>query len=152
MQAFGGLDAQLVVAGSGPEEQALRSQAPSGVRFIGHVQRDALIDVYAGADVLVLPSRKEPWGMTLNEGAAAGLALVASDAAGATEELVEHGRNGFRVPAGNVDALRRALRALADDPSLRAKMAGRSLEIASAYTPERWATIIAGTVTRLVDR
>jgi glycosyltransferase involved in cell wall biosynthesis len=152
LQAFSGLEADLVVAGIGPEERLLRSLAPPGVRFIGHVQRDALIDVYAGADVLVLPSRREPWGMTLNEGAAAGLALIASDAAGATDALIDDGANGFRVPAGDVAALHLALRTLADDPILREQMAARSFEIASAYTPERWASTIASTLTGLVGR
>jgi glycosyltransferase involved in cell wall biosynthesis len=152
LRALEGVDAELVVAGTGPEEARLRSLAPAGVRFLGHVDRDALVDVYAQADALVLPSRSEPWGMTLNEGAAAGLPLVASDAAGATAALVEEGANGFRVPAGDVGALREALRTLAEDPDLRARMGARSRELAERHSPERWAAAVAEAVTTLRRR
>ena len=87
---------QLVLAGSGPLEP---SCATRGRRVVGQLRRDELVPWYAAADVLVLPSRSEPWGMTLNEGAAAGLPLVATDAVGAAHDLIEPGVNGFRVPA-----------------------------------------------------
>lgn len=144
LAAVAGLDADLVVAGSGPEEARLRAAAGEGVRFLGHVDRDELPRLYREADALVAPSRSEPWGMALNEAAAAGLPLVASDAVGAAEELVEDGANGYRVPAGDVAALRCALERLAADPALRARMGERSRELAAALTPERWAEAVAG--------
>ena len=151
LRSVAGLDVEMIVAGSGPEEESLRALAP-GVRFLGHVDRDALVDVYADADVLVLPSWSEPWGMALNEGAAAGLPLVASEAAGATTSLIVDGENGFRFPAGDVEALRGALTTLAADPELRARMGARSRELSAAYTPARWAAAVAEGVTTLARR
>ena len=58
------------------------ARRPTARAFVGQLTRDELVPWYAAADVLVLPSRSEPWGMTLNEGAAAGLPLVATDAVG----------------------------------------------------------------------
>ena len=65
------------------KRNALRAIAPANVRFLGYVDRDDLPEWYATADVVVLPSLSEPWGMPLNEAAAAGRALVSTDAAGA---------------------------------------------------------------------
>lgn len=139
LRAAHGLDATVVLAGSGPEEDALRAIAPEGTRFLGHVDRDDLPAWYATADLLVLPSLTEPWGMTLNEGAAAGLPLVATAAAGAAHELIEDGANGFRVPAGDVDALRGALERLVEDATFRRAAGERSRTIAARFTPEAWA-------------
>ena len=146
LRAARGLDATVVLAGTGPEEHALRAIAPEGTRFLGHVDRDDLPGWYASTDVLVLPSRSEPWGMPLNEGAAAGLPLVATDAAGAAHELIEDGVNGFRVPAGDVAALHDALKRLVDDAGFRRAAGARSREIAARFTPDVWADAVASTL------
>jgi glycosyltransferase involved in cell wall biosynthesis len=88
--------------------------------------------------------------MPLNEAGLAGLPLVATDAVGGAYELIEDGINGFRVPAGDVDALRAALRTLVDDPGFRTAAGARSRELASALTPERWAAAVAGLARNLV--
>jgi glycosyltransferase involved in cell wall biosynthesis len=145
LAAARGLDADVVVAGSGPEEASLRAAAPGNVRFVGNVDRDELPAWYAAADVLCLPSRSEPWGMPLNEGAAAGLPLVATEAAGAAWDLIEEGQNGFRVAAGDPDALRRALGSLLADAAFRRAAGARSRELAARFTAEAWAEAVAET-------
>jgi glycosyltransferase involved in cell wall biosynthesis len=147
MSAFAGTDGELVIAGAGPEEERLRGLAPARTRFLGNVERDALPAWYAAADVLVLPSLSEPWGMPLNEAAAAGLPLVATYAVGATRELIEDGGNGFVVPAGDVDALRAALARISTDAAFREAAGARSRRISAAMTPAHW----ADAVVELVD-
>jgi glycosyltransferase involved in cell wall biosynthesis len=142
MAAMRDVEADLVVIGAGELEDALRAQAPSNVRFIGALDRDELPPWYAVSDVFVLPSRSEQWGMVLNEAAAAGLPIVSTDAAGAAWELVRDGENGFRVPAGDVDALAGALRRLVADPAFREQARDRSLELAAEHTPEAWAEAV----------
>jgi glycosyltransferase involved in cell wall biosynthesis len=149
VRAFGGVDGELLVVGSGSEEARLRTLAPANVYFVGARSREEVADVYAGADVFVLPSLSEPWGMVLNEAAAAGLALVATDAVGAAHELVEERRNGFVVPAGDADALHAAMQTLAANPALRRRFGERSREIAARFTPEAWAAVVTGLCTRL---
>lgn len=146
-----GLDATVVLAGTGPEEQALRAIAPEGTRFLGHVDRDDLPAWYAAADVLVLPSLSEPWGMSLNEGAAAGIPLISTDAAGAAHELIEDGVNGFRVPAGDVGALHDALSRLVADEGFRRSAGERSRALAARFTPEAWADAVARALDRARD-
>jgi glycosyltransferase involved in cell wall biosynthesis len=152
LDAARGLDADVVVAGSGPEEARLRAGASGNVRFAGQVDRDDLPAWYAAADVLCLPSRSEPWGMTLNEGAAAGLPLVATEAAGGAWDLVEDGRNGFRVPAGDPDALRGALERLVADEPFRRAAGARSRELSAGFTARAWAEAVAGAAARLAAR
>jgi glycosyltransferase involved in cell wall biosynthesis len=152
LRAADGLPVEVVIAGTGPEEQRLRELAGADVRFLGQVDRDALPALYADADVLVMPSRSDPWGMVLNEAALAGLPLVSTDAAGAAHELIEDGINGFRVPPDDVDALRSALRRLCEDPELRAAAGTRSRELGQRFTPDAWAEAVAEVATTLAAR
>jgi glycosyltransferase involved in cell wall biosynthesis len=144
VRAADGLDADVVLAGSGPEEERLRGLAGPNVRFLGNVERDALPALYASADVLVVPSRSDTWGMALNEAALVGLPLVATDAVGAAHDLIEPDGNGFRVAADDVGALRTALQQLVDDAELRTRFGARSRELAERFTPEAWAKSTAG--------
>jgi len=148
LAAAGKLDADVVVAGTGPLAAQLAATAPPNVRFLGHVERDALPAWYAAADVLCLPSRSETWGMSLNEGAAAGLPLVATESVGAAWDLVEEARNGFRVPTDDPHALREALTRLVEDVDLRRSAGNRSLELSKRFTPAAWADVVAEVVRR----
>lgn len=149
LRAANGLHGEIVVVGSGTLDAALRAAAPQNVRFVGWVARDDLVPWYAAADVFVLPSLSEQWGLVLNEAAAAGLPLVATEAAGAAHSLVEPGRNGYRVPAGDPDALRAALELVLANAELREQLGRRSLEIAAAFTPAAWADAVEGLARRL---
>ncbi len=120
----------VVVAGEGPERAALEGLARElGVRLVllGDLQPwEKVFDVYAAADVFALLSRHEPWGVVVNEAAAFGLPLVLSDRVGAAFDLLVDRENGFRVPGDDVAQTAAALRALADDPDLRATQGERS--------------------------
>jgi len=151
LKAFAGVEGELVLIGDGREEDRLRALAPPHTRFLGHLDRDALPAWYAAADALVLPSLSEPWGMPLNEAAAAGLPLIATDAAGAAKELIEDGRNGFIVTAGEVDALHDALARISTDDRFRGDAGARSRRLSDAMTPERWAEAVAHLVGDLAD-
>lgn len=147
VRAAEGLDADVVVAGSGPEESRLRRLAGPNVSFLGHVERDDLPQLYADADVAVIPSRSDTWGMTLNEAALAGLPLVASTVVGGSHDLIEEGVNGFRVSPDDPDALREAIRRLIDDESFRHTAGRRSRELVAALTPDAWADAVQRAVT-----
>ncbi|MSQ03264.1 MAG: glycosyltransferase [Myxococcales bacterium] len=110
LDAFSDVEGELLIAGSGPLDGALRAQAaPLGdrVRFLGQVADPSAL--FRAVDVLVLPSIEEAAGSVLIEGMAAGLAVVAS-AVGGIPELV--GQAGALVRPGDrrgwVDALRMA--------------------------------------------
>jgi glycosyltransferase involved in cell wall biosynthesis len=106
-------DAQLVLVGYGPLEAELRARVAtrhiSGVHFAGHVELAHLPRYYTTADVFVLPSHEEVWGLVLNEAAASGLPLVTTDVTGAAVDLVQPGKNGQIVPAADPPRLAEAL-------------------------------------------
>jgi glycosyltransferase involved in cell wall biosynthesis len=113
----------LVVIGDGPLGASLNARVPALIRervvwtgFIGCQRRVSAI--YRCSDVLVVPSDFEPWGVVLNEAAAAGLAIVATEVVGAAAELVQPGVNGERVPPGDAEALGRALLRVTDPAHL----------------------------------
>src|SRR5206468_2594937 len=120
----------------GPGRERVAALAGPSVRLLGRIERDELVDWYAAADAFVMPSRSETWGMAMQEAAAAGLPLIASEAPGAGYDLIEEGVNGFRVPVGDVEALRRALTRVATDESFRERARPRTLELARGHTPE----------------
>ena len=80
------------------------------VEFVGFRDWDDLPAEYGQADVLCVPSRYDGWGMVVPEGLAAGLPVIATEQTGATLDLVEPGRNGWLIPAGDGEALYLALR------------------------------------------
>lgn len=147
LQAAADLPVEVVVAGAGPEEARLRGLAGPNVTFLGNVERDELPQVYGNADVAVVPSRSDTWGMALNEAALAGLPLVSSTVVGGSRDLIEDGVNGFRVPPDDPAALRDALRRLVEDGEFRRAAGTRSREIAARFTPDAWADAVA----RIVD-
>ena len=83
-------------------------------------------------DVFVLPSIYEPRGAVINEAMACGLPVVVTDRCGSLGDIVQEGDNAFVYPAGDADALARALDALMDD-ALRARMGQRSREIIATW-------------------
>jgi glycosyltransferase involved in cell wall biosynthesis len=124
----------LLIVGTGGEEQALRRQVAGAglgarVHFAGDVSDVALPAYYAAADMFVLPSqlRAEAFGIVLLEALAAGLPLVTTELGTGTSWVNQHGRTGFVVPPGDPQALARALRALAASDELRRSLgaAGR---------------------------
>ena len=150
VRAMDGVDAELLLVGDGPDEELVRSLAPRNVSFAGRVPRDELQPLYLKADVFVMPSRSETWGMAMQEAAAVGLPLIATDAPGAAHDLIEDGVNGYRVPVEDVGALHDALVKAAADPAWRERASTRTLELARGYTPEAWAEAVANLAVKIL--
>jgi glycosyltransferase involved in cell wall biosynthesis len=122
------------------------------VVITGFVNQSGMGRYYAAADVLVLPSSHEPWGLVLNEGMCFGLPVIASDAVGAAPDLVRSGENGFVYPVGDVTALAAALRRLLADPAGRAAMGARSREIVGRFSYDADVDGILAALHRVVAR
>ena len=126
-------EAGLLLVGYGPEEARLKELASAfnadDVHFAGHVRLEDLPGYYACADVFVLPSWGEPWGLVLNEAMAAGLPVIATDQVGASVDLIRDGVNGYVLPARDPAALARALHQVLADPSRAAQMGQQSAQM-----------------------
>ena len=99
--------AALVFVGSGEMEDSLCSMAPDAV-FLGFQNQSALPTFYEMADVMVVPSEREPWGLVINEAMACGTAVIASDQVGSAVDLISDSC-GRIFPNGDVAALAEAL-------------------------------------------
>lgn len=94
----------LIFAGDGELRKELELNSPENVKFIGFRNQTALPAVYGAADVFVLASEREPWGVAVNEAMASGTAVIVSDQCGAAADLVDNSV-GAVVPTGDVEAL-----------------------------------------------
>lgn len=115
----------VVYAGSGPLEADLRREAlaqGSSCTFLGFVNQRQLPEVYALADVFVMPSEREPWGLVLNEAMAAALPPVVSDAVGAVPDLISPAETGYLFRAGDWAQMTASVAKLAADDQLRRRM------------------------------
>lgn len=91
------------------------------VIFHGWVSENQLWKLYAGADIYVLPSLWEGFGIVLMEAMFFGLPIVATDV-GAIPELIKDGENGFLVPPADSNLLAAAIDRLIEDPLLRERL------------------------------
>jgi glycosyltransferase involved in cell wall biosynthesis len=143
MQAWDSLQepAELTIVGEGEWGSAVErwARGRQACHVLGHLDRDALADAYAHADVLVLPARSDPWGLVINEAMASGLPVIATRAPGAVDDLLNGTGAGLVVPSHDPRALTQAMRRLAVDVSLRLEMGSRATRVISGYTPEAWA-------------
>lgn len=138
---------RLVVAGKGRHltplvEQARKLRVRRAVDFVGHLPDRALVATLAAADVTVLPSRYEPFGIAALEAAAVGAPLVASTAGGLGEVVLD-GVTGMSFAPGDVNALADAVRTVLDDPAAAASRAKTAR--ARLRTEFSWAEIASAT-------
>jgi glycosyltransferase involved in cell wall biosynthesis len=134
--------AYLVYAGEGPLRPALESEAKSlgmasQVRFFGFVNQSGLPAVYRSADLIVLPSEYEPFGVVINEAMLSGCAAIVSDRVGAGLDLVREGETGFVFPCGNVEALAALLRQSLGDPGRLQRLGEAARRRMDTWTPEQ---------------
>ena len=104
-----------VLVGDGPLRPKLERMAGlcgDRIHFVGFRNQSELPAWYAAADVLVLPSASETWGLVVNEAMASGLPAVVSNAVGCAPDLIDQGDTGFVYPVGDVAALTNCLRSL----------------------------------------
>jgi len=104
------LNSYLVMSGEGALRTELEAEAKTlkvaeRVRFLGFVNQSELPSVYRSADLFILPSEYEPFGVVVNEAMLCGCPVAVSDRVGAGYDLVNNGKTGFVYSCGDVDAL-----------------------------------------------
>lgn len=138
----------LVVCGDGILKaglQAFASEAHTeGVIWPGFVQLPRLAGFYALADVFVLPSSVEPWGLVVNEAMASGLPVLVSNRCGCARELVEEGRNGFTFDPNDTDVMAVQMLAMASGKFDLGSMGRESTRIVGNWSPQKFAEGLTG--------
>ena len=135
-----GLRARLLLVGRQSELQPLLGSLPdeirSSVEYCGFQPPELLPDFFAKADVFVLPSRHDGWGVVVNQALGAGLPVITTETVGAAHDLVREGVNGLIVPSGEATPLAEALLQLGHDQTLRESMGQHSRTRSKQITPE----------------
>lgn len=131
-------DIIYVICGHGELEEELRKQAKAlgieeKVIFAGY--RNDLFDIYRACDICAFPSLQEGLPVALLEAMAIGLPVVCSDIRG-SNELIDEGRGGFRLPAEDSEAFCLAVLHLADDEEARKYMGAYNQKKALEYAEE----------------
>ncbi len=126
-------NAVLLIAGDGPQRKELEKYVEdhhiADVFFVGFVQLETLPELYSIADIFVLPSSYEPWGVVVNEALACGLPVVTTTSVGAYPDLVKEDVNGKVVPPKDSSKLCSAIRHILENPEISKTMSRNSLEI-----------------------
>lgn len=125
----------LTIAGSGPEEQALREEFGQceWVKFTGFLSQQALSNEIANSDVLCIPSiLAEALGMVMVHALRLGTPVIGSNTGG-IPEVVRHGENGLLVEAPTLSAWREVLCRVIDDDDLLARLRFRASEETNSY-------------------
>lgn len=122
-------DTVLNIIGTGARLEQYRALADElnvsrYVNFLGLLEHDRMPAYYAQADLFVLPSRRESFGLVLAEAMACGVPVVATTA-GAIPEVVEDGVTGLLVPPDDPEALAQAITSLLSDPDRMKAMGTR---------------------------
>lgn len=128
----------LIFVGDGEMKTAMQERIEqlhwTSVKFLGFKNQTELPVLYNLADIFVLPSVNEPWGLVVNESMNAKAAVVVSNQVGCAPDLVRSGENGEIFKANDVDELKRAIEQIIKDPSLCKQMGEKSLEIINRWS------------------
>lgn len=101
-------DVGIYIVGGEPTQEYLQlcqDLRLKHVHFRGFQKKDALDKYFQAADLFVLPTREDIWGLVINEAMAKGLPVITTDNCVAGLELVENGVNGYIVPVDDPEAL-----------------------------------------------
>lgn len=146
-------DVHVTIVGDGPELPALETLARriglgEWVAFVGRRTREETQQYIANAHVLVLVSSHEGLSHTLLEAIASGVPCIASDRGG-NPEIIQHGKNGYLVPYGDVEQLKLAIRYLRDNEDVRYQLAIDAKETSRRFdfrkTVEQTAAVLLST-------
>lgn len=135
-------DSSLYLLGGEPTTeyfQLMNEYKVNNIHYTGFKSTQELQKYYRAADLFVLPTREDIWGLVVNEAMANGLPVITTDKCVAGIELVENYENGFLVPVEDEKALSEKIKVILNDGELLNKMSEKNLLKAQKYTIEKMA-------------
>lgn len=133
-----------LVGGEAPPEylDLVAQYGVQNVHFVSHIGLHELKKYYLAADLFVLPTRSDTWGLVINEAMSCGLPVITTTRCVAGLDLIEEGKNGYLVPVEDAELLHRRIAELLDAPSLVAEMASNNIRLIQDYSYEKMAARI----------
>ena len=144
----------LKLVGYGPLEDSLRQLAldlgiAGLVEFAGKAWQAELPQIYRSADVFILPSAREAWGLVVNEAMLSGLPVVVSDRCGCAVDLVT-AETGWTFSPHDEGELVNVLSRVASTPRAQLERMGSvARTLSSEYSPENCAAVVSQTIAKL---
>lgn len=137
-------DVRFVAYGKGSLGRDLVRARQQGLPIYvgGYGDADLIAAAYAAADVFVLPSIRDQWGLVVNEALAVGLPVVVSHAVGCREDLIKEEETGLSFPAGDARALYERLSRLANDSTLREHLGTSGSRRMDGWSLSRYARVV----------
>ena len=136
----------LVLVGEGPLRERIETTAAGdpalkrSLTLVGYASEELLPKYYMAADIFVLPTWRDVWGLVLNEAMSAGLAVVSSGGASGAWDLIEDGVSGLIVPRRRPRDLADAILQLHENPESRRLMGRRARErMVNGFSPRHQA-------------
>lgn len=132
------IDLTYTIVGDGPESKNLetlkvRLGLEKKVFLSGIKSKNELREIYRSSDIFILPSHNEGMSNALLEAMACGLPVIVTNAGG-TIELINHGKNGFIFPKGNIDELVKCLSILINDENKRLELGINARKTAEIFS------------------
>lgn len=97
---------RFLFVGNGILEQEMKQKAGKNVLFLPFQNQSQMPIIYRIANVFVLPSESETWGLAVNEAMACAKAIITSDKVGCAVDLIKNGQNGYVFKANNIEDLK----------------------------------------------
>jgi len=128
----------LTILGDGKMKSLLKAQVKPNtkdyINFVGKVEWSNIISYYAQADIFVLPSRHDGWGLVVNEAIATGMPVIASDKVGAVPDLIRNKETGLVIKTNSVESLYWAMKYFIIKPDEINRMGKNAKRLAKSFT------------------
>lgn len=109
------------------------------LQFIEYAPKELVQSYYRAADAFVLATRRDVWGLVVNEAMANALPVITTEGCVAGCEMIRNGENGYRIPCDAWEPIAEHLNALLNSDALREQMANAALDTVRGYTLEAMA-------------
>lgn len=132
--------AGIYIVGGNPTDEYIAMQAKlklNNIHYMGFKSKEELKEYYQASDIFVLPTRKDIWGLVVNEAMANGLPVITTNKCIAGLELINNGKNGFIVEADNIIQLSNCINEIIDSNERLQSMCVNSINTISNYTIEK---------------
>lgn len=132
----------VYIIGAKPTEEYLKLKEDynlTNLHFVGFKTKQYLSEYYKAADLFVLPTREDIWGLVINEAMSYGLPVITTEACVSGIELIKNNENGYIIPVDDTKELANKIITIMDNKELKLAMAIKSIETIKEYTIENMA-------------
>ena len=129
-------DFEVRIVGGGPLEDRLTSNSEGWISKAGHLPSSVVRLEYDRANAFILPSRQDTYAVVVHEAAACGLPILIGSGAGASQVLLDEGRNGFLINAGDPPSITEAMNWMLDHRDEMTSMSSAARKTAVQFGSE----------------